>query len=117
MQDVYKNIEEYIQSRKCIVLLAFDDIIADMISNKTPNLKVTELFTRGRKPNISFVFITYSYFKVPKDARLKKKKKKKKMKNSNQQKLQEIAFYHSLDIGYENFKNFYKECTAKPYSF
>ena len=78
MQDVYKNIEEYIQSRKCIVLLAFDDIIADMISNKTPNLKVTELFTRGRKPNISFVFITYSYFKVPKDAILKKKKKKEK---------------------------------------
>ena len=82
MQDVYKDIEEYIPSRKCIVLLAFDDIIANMISNKKPNLKVTELFNRGRKPNISFVFITHSYFKVPKDARLNRKKEKKKKKRA-----------------------------------
>ena len=75
MQDVYKNIEEYIQSRKCIVLLAFDDIIADIISNKKPNLKVTELFTRGRKPNISF-FLSHTL--ILKYQTKKKRKKRKK---------------------------------------
>ena len=45
-------------------------MIADMIHNKKINLIVTELFIRGRKLNISFVFITQSYFKVPKDVRL-----------------------------------------------
>ena len=41
-----------------------------MINNKKLNPIVTELFTTGRKLNISIVFITQSYFKVPKDGRL-----------------------------------------------
>ena len=45
-------------------------MIADMLSNKKLNSIVTELFIRGRKLNISLVFITQSYFKVPRDARL-----------------------------------------------
>ena len=45
-------------------------MIADMINNKKFNSIVTELFIRGRKLNISLVFITQSYFKVPKDVRL-----------------------------------------------
>ena len=45
---------------------SFDDMIADMINSKKLNPIVTELFTRGRKLNISIVFITQSYFKVPK---------------------------------------------------
>ena len=45
-------------------------MIADMINNKKPNQVVTELFIRGRKLNISIVFITQSYFVVPKDVRL-----------------------------------------------
>ena len=44
-------------------------MIADMIYNRKLNLLVTELFIRGRKLNISLVFITQSYFKVPKDVR------------------------------------------------
>ena len=44
-------------------------MIADMINNKKLNSIVTELFIRGRKLNISLIFITQSYFKVPKDAR------------------------------------------------
>ena len=43
---------------------------ADMIHNKKLNSVITELFIRGRKLNISLVFITQSYFKVPKDVRL-----------------------------------------------
>ena len=45
-------------------------MISDMINNKKLNPVVTELFIRGRKLNISIVFITQSYFKVQKDVRL-----------------------------------------------
>ena len=45
-------------------------MIADMIHNKKLNSIVTELFIRGRKLNISLVFITQSYFNVQKDVRL-----------------------------------------------
>ena len=70
MQDVYKNIDNYNPDKKRKVLIAFDDMIADMTNNKKINPIVTELFIRGRKLNISFVSITESYFKVPEDARL-----------------------------------------------
>ena len=70
MRDVYKNIEEYNLGRERKILIVFDDMIADMINNKKLNRIVTELFIRGRKLNISIVFITQSYFKVPKDVRL-----------------------------------------------
>ena len=70
MQDIYKNNEHYNPNKKRKVLIVFDDIIEDMINNKKLNPVVTELFIRGRKLNISIVFITQSYFKVPKDVRL-----------------------------------------------
>ena len=70
MQDVYKNIEDYNRGKKRKILIVFDDIIADMINNKRLNPIVTELFIRGRKLNISIVFIMQSYFKMPKDVRL-----------------------------------------------
>ena len=70
MQDVYKNIEEYNIGKKCKILIVFDDMIDYMINNKKLNPVVTELFIRGTKLNISIVFITQSYFKVPKDVRL-----------------------------------------------
>ena len=66
MQDVYKNIEEYNLGKKLKVLVVFDD----MIDNKKLILIVTELLIRGRKLNISIVFITNSYFKAPKEVRL-----------------------------------------------
>ena len=58
MQDVYKNIEEYNIGKKRKVLIVVDDMIADTINNKKLNPIVTELFIRGRKLNISIVFIT-----------------------------------------------------------
>ena len=69
IQDVYKNIKEYKPSRK-YVLIVLDDMIADIVSNKKLNRVVTELSLRGRKLNISTVFITQTYFPVPKDVRL-----------------------------------------------
>ena len=70
MKDVYKNIEEYNPGKERKILIGFDDMIADMINNKKLNSVVTGLFIRGRKLNISLVFITQSYFKVPKGVRL-----------------------------------------------
>ena len=70
MQDVYKNIDKYNPGKKRKILIVFDDRIADMINNKKVSSIVTELFIRGRKLNVSLVFIRQSYLKVPKDARL-----------------------------------------------
>ena len=70
MDNIYKNIEEFNSNKKRKRLLVFDDIIADMLSNKNLNSVVTELIIRGRKLNISLAFTTQSYFKVPKDVRL-----------------------------------------------
>ena len=63
MDDIYKNIEEYNPNKKHKILIVFD-MIADMLSNKKLNPIVTELFIRGRRLNISLVFITRSYFAV-----------------------------------------------------
>ena len=62
MQDVYKNIDEYSIDKERKILIVFDVMIADMINNKKLNSIVTNLFIRGRKLNISFVFMTQSYF-------------------------------------------------------
>ena len=70
MDNIYKNIKEYNPSKKCKLVIIFDDIIADLLSNEKFDSVVTELFIRGRKLNISLVFITQSYFKVPKHVRL-----------------------------------------------
>ena len=58
MDDVHENIEEYNPNKKRKMLIVFDDMIADMLSNKNRNPVVTELFIRGRKLNISLAFIT-----------------------------------------------------------
>ena len=91
-------------------------MIADMIQNKKLNSIVTELFIRGRKLNISLVFITQSYFKVPKDVRLNTTHSFIS-KIPNKRELQQIVINHSLDISTKDFENIYRKCTAEPYSF
>ena len=116
MHDVYKNIDEYKLDKENKILIVFDDMIADMIHNKKLNSIVTELIIRGIKLNISLVFITQSYFKVPKDVRL----------NTihffiakipNKKELQQIAINCSSDINTKDFANIYRKCTAEPYLF
>ena len=116
MQDVYKNIEDYNPIKKRKILIVFDDMIADMINNNKLNPVVTELFIRGRKLNISIVFITQSYFKVPKDVRLNSTHFFI-LKIPNKRELQQIALNHSSDIDFKDFMNIYKKCTKEPYSF
>ena len=116
MHDVYKNIEDYNQGKKRKVLIIFDDVIADMINNNKLDSIVTELFIRVRKLNISIVFITQSYFKVPKDVRLRSTHFFI-MKIPNKRELQQIALNHSSDIDFKDFMKIYKKYTKEPYSF
>ena len=107
MQDVYKNIEEYNLGKQRKILIVFDDTIADLINNKKLNPLVTELFSRGRKLNISIVFITQSYFKVPEEVRLNTTHFFI-MKIPNKREFRQIALNHSSDIDFKNFMKIYK---------
>ena len=68
--DVYENLEDYDPTKKRRVLIVFDSMIADIESNKKIDPIVTEVFLRRRKLNISLIFISLSYMKVPKTIRL-----------------------------------------------
>ena len=70
MDDVYDNIKDYNASRKRKTLIIFDDMIADVMTNKKIQAVIKELFIRCRKLNISLVFITQYYFSVPKNIQL-----------------------------------------------
>ena len=111
IDDVYKNIDEY-NPDKVNKIIVFDDMIHD----KKLNSIVTELFIGGRKLNISLVFITQSYFKIPKDVRLNTSHFFI-AKIPNKRDLQQIAINHSSNISTKDFTNIYRECTAEPYSF
>ena len=102
MDDDYENIGYYNPRRKRKVLIVFDDMIADIMTNKKFQAIIKELFIRCRRLNISLVFITQSYFSVPKDARLNSThyliNKRKELKN--------IAINDSADIDYKDFYRF-----------
>ena len=99
IHDAYKTIDEYNPNKDNKNLIVFD-MIADIINNANLNSIVTELSIRGRKLNISLVFITQSYFKIP-----------------NKRELPDIAINHSPDIKTEDFINIYRKCTVEPCSF
>ena len=116
MYDVYKNINNYNPDKENKLLIVFDDMIADMINNKKLNSIVAGLFIRSRKLNISLIFITQSYFKVPKDVRLNTTHFFI-LKISNKRELQQTATNHSSGINTKDFINTYKKCTSTAYSF
>ena len=97
MDDIYKNIEEYNPDKENKILIVFDDIIADVFNNNKFNPVVTKLSVRG----IYLVFITQSYFAVPKNIIL----------------ISTHLFYynHSSDISFQEFMNLYKRFTEKSY--
>ena len=107
--DVYKNIDEYNPSRKRKILTVFDDMIADIETNKKFQAIIKKIFIRCRKVNMSLVFITHFYFFVPKDVRLNSTHYLV-MKINNGKQLQNIAIDHSADIDYNDFVRIYREC-------
>ena len=112
MDDVYENIHDYNSSIERKMLIVFDDMITDIMANKRFQAMTKELFIRSRKLNISLVFITQSYFSVPKDVRLNSTHYLI-MKINNKRELQN----HSTDIDYQDFIKIYRECTKKPSNF
>ena len=116
MDDAYENIDDYNLNRKRKILIVFDDMTADIMTNKKFQSIIKELFIRCRKINISLAFITQSYFPVPKDVRLNSTHYLIK-KINNKRELQNIAINHSADIDYKDFIKIYRECTKEPYNF
>ena len=98
------------------LLIVFDDMIVDIMSNKKFQAVVKELFIRCRKLNISLVFVTQSYFSVPKHVRLNSIHNLI-MKIINKEELQNIAITNSADIDYKDFMKIYREYTKERYSF
>ena len=116
VDDVYENIDDYNSSRKTKILIVFDDMIADITTNKKFEAIIKELLIRGSKLNISLVFITQSYFPIPNDVRLNSAHYLI-MKINNKKELQNIGINHSADIDYKDFMKIYRGCTKKPVSF
>ena len=116
INDVYENLEDYNPTKKTRLLIVFDDMIADMEFNKKLSPVFTELFLRGKKLDISFVFISQSYFKVPKTIILNATHYFI-MKIPGKRELQQIASNHSSDIDFKDFMKLYIVYTEKPYLF
>ena len=116
MDNVYEDINNYNPNRDKQFLILFDGMIADIMTNKRFQAIIIELFIRCRKSNNSLVFITQSYFSVPKNVRLNSTNYLI-MKVNNKRELQNIAINHSADIDYQNFIKIYRECTKEPYNF
>ena len=89
-------------------------MIADIMTNKRFQTIIKELFIRCRKLDISLVFITQSYFSVPKEVRLNSTHYLI-MKIHNKRELQQIAINHSADINCKYFLKIYRNCTKEPY--
>ena len=118
MDDVYENIDVYKPNKERKILVVFDGMIVDIMTSKKFQAIIKDLFIRFRKLNmfIIIVFITQSYFSIPKDVRLNSTHYLI-MKINNKRELQNIAINHSADIDYNDFVRIYRECTRKPYSF
>ena len=116
MDHIYENIDNYNPSRKRKLLIVFDDMIADIMTNEKFQLIIKELFIRCRQLKISLVFIPQSYFSVPKDVTLNSVHYFL-MKINNKRELQNIAINHSADIDYKDFIKIYTECIKEPYYF
>ena len=116
MDDVLDDINNYNKNREKKVLIVFDDMIADIEYNKNFKRIIKELFYRARKINVSIIFITQSYFRALKYARLNSTHYIL-MKIGNKKELKSMAEEKSGHLDYKDFLKMYNYCTKEPYSF
>ena len=116
MDDVLDDINNYNKNRDKKVLIVFDDMIADIEYNKNFKQVIKELFYTASKINVSIVFITQSYFRALKNARLNSTHYIL-MKIGNKKELKSIAEEKSGNLDYKDFLKMYNYCTREPYSF
>ena len=114
--NVLEDINNYNKKRDKKALIIFFDMIADIMRSEKFKAIVKELFIRCRKLNISIVFITQSYFRIPKDAILNSTHYIL-MKIGNKKELKSIAEENSGHLDFKDFLKIYNHCTDKPYSF
>ena len=107
MGHIYKTIEEFNPNKKRKLLIKFDNMIPDILSNEKPNPIETELFIRGRRLNISFTFTKQCYFAVTRMIR-RNSLNYFIMKILSKQELQQIAFNQSSDIKFSDLQIFTK---------
>ena len=115
MDDIYKKIEKYNPNKNRKILIVFDDMIADMLSNIKLNPIVRELFVRGRISNISLLFIIQSYFAVPKNILCSTRYFVLKIPNIGE--LQQTTFNHSSDTDFQDVMNLYQKMYYKTILF
>ena len=116
MDYVYENIDEYNPNRQRKILIVFDDMIVDIMTNKKFQAIIKELFIRCRKLNILLVFITQSCFSVPEDVRWNSTHYLI-MKINKKSELENIVRSHLANTDYEEFVKLYKECVKEHFSF
>ena len=109
MNDVLEDINNYNKKRDKKVFIIFDDMIADIEYNINFKRIIKELFYRARKINVSIAFITQSYFRALKDARLNSKHYIL-MKIGNKKELKRIAEEKSGHLDYKDFLEIYNYC-------
>ena len=115
MVDVYSNINDYNPSGKRKILVVFDDMIADIMTNKKFQAIIKELLLDAKNKYI--VYIHYIvYFSVPKEVRLSSIHYLI-MKIHNKKELQQIAINHSAGTDYKYFMKIYRKCTSEPYIY
>ena len=115
MSNASDDINSYNKNRDKKVLIIFD-MIADIEYNTDFKKIIKKVFFMGRKINVSIVFITQSYFRALKDARLNSTHYIL-VKISNKKELRKIAEEKSGHLGYKDFLKIYNYCTREPYSF
>ena len=116
MDDVLDDVNNYNKNRDKKVLIVFDDMIADIEYNKKFKRIIKGLFYRARKINVLIVFITRSYFRALKNARLNSAHCIL-METNNKKELKRIAEEKSGHLDYKDFLKMYNYCTKEPYSF
>ena len=111
---MFKNIDHKLRrKRERRKIIVFDDMIANIMTNRIFQVIIKELFIRCRKLNMSLAFITQSFFSVAKDVRLNSTHYLI-MKMNNRRELKNIAINHSAETDYKDFMKIYRECTKEP---
>ena len=117
MDAVYNNINDYNPPKKRKILIVFDDMIVDIMTNTKFQAIIKELFIRCRKLNVSLAFITQSYFSVRKEVRLNSTHYLV-MKIHSKRGLKQIANNNLADMNVMlYFMNIYRKCTSELYIY
>ena len=117
MDGVYENIHDYNSSRKRKILIIFDDMIADYMTNKKISIHIKRIIYQIQKIKYFTCFYYYPILFFCSKRYQIKFKTLFNYENYYKRELQNIAINHSVDIDYQDFINIYRECTKEPYKF